>query len=138
MDRTDALDMKDNTFDHCEQVPVSEETEQKPAGNNFEQASTLASRALSDQKTTKTMLLFSIWISFAGWIANFDLGYQGAVLIMPSYGRAFGHCQQVTDPVTGDVVEHCALSALQTSLTSVSMLFFAVGAALAGYLGTWL
>ncbi|KEF55713.1 uncharacterized protein A1O9_08463 [Exophiala aquamarina CBS 119918] len=52
---------------------------------------------------------------------------------MPSYGRAFGHCQQVSDPVTDIAV----LSTLQTPLTSIPMLLFAVGASLAGLLGTW-
>lgn len=83
------------------------------------------------------MLLLSIWITFAGWIADFDLGYQGAVLTMPSFGRAFGQCQQVADPASGVAVEHCALSALQSSLTNLSMPSFVVGASLVGVLGTW-
>ena len=123
--------MKHNTSDHFEDVPRGEGQELKPVESKVA-TTAIAARALSNQKTTKTMLLFSAWIAFAGWIANFDLGYQGAVLIMPSYGRAFGHCQQVPDPVTGIAMEHCSLSALQQSLISIQTLFFAVGAALAG------
>lgn len=99
-----------------------------------------AARALSNQKSTKTMLLFSIWIASAAWMVNFDLGYQGAVLIMPSFNKAFGHCSptSIPNPANGATVELCSLSALEQSLISLQTLFYAVGAATAGPVGSWL
>ncbi|KAJ5381026.1 mfs monosaccharide transporter protein [Penicillium cataractarum] len=90
------------------------------------------------QKTTKTMVILSVWMSFAAWIANFDNGYGGTVLIMPSFKKAFGHCHVATDPTTGVMIEECSLSALQQSLIGVGSLFMAVGGAFAGVTGTYI
>lgn len=89
-------------------------------------------------KVTELMLLLAVWLSFAAWIGNFDNGYQGTVLIMPSYNTAFGLCEQVPDPVTGLSIEHCALSTLQQSIISVAALFVALGGAFAAVTGAYI
>ncbi|KAJ5775501.1 uncharacterized protein N7511_000512 [Penicillium nucicola] len=77
--------------------------------------------------TTGSMLRVSLWAAFAAWIANFDNAYSGIVLIMPSYKRAFGTCEQILDTTTYTKVESCSLTPLQQSLISLSYLFIAVG-----------
>ncbi|EXJ69323.1 uncharacterized protein A1O5_07359 [Cladophialophora psammophila CBS 110553] len=131
-------DMKHDSFDHFEHVPNDQQQESDGGTTHVDTLPTMAVQALREQKTTRTMVFFAAWIAFAGWICNFDQGYQGAVLIMQSYGRAFGHCTQMPDPGTGVMVEVCTLSATQQSLTGVQTLFYAAGAALAGVTGTWL
>ncbi|KAJ6014610.1 mfs monosaccharide transporter protein [Penicillium herquei] len=81
------------------------------------------------------MFFLTICVSAAAWIADFDNGYAGTVLIMPSYKKAFGHCSHVPDPATGATTETCVLTTLQQSLISLSILFMAVGGALAGFFG---
>ncbi|KIW93326.1 uncharacterized protein Z519_05931 [Cladophialophora bantiana CBS 173.52] len=130
--------MKHDSFDHFEHVPNNQQQESDAGTTHVDTLPIMAVQALHEQKTTRTMVFFAAWIAFAGWICNFDQGYQGAVLIMQSYGRAFGHCTQMPDPGTGAMVEVCALSATQQSLTGVQTLFYAAGAALAGVTGTWL
>lgn len=130
--------MKHDNFSHLEQARNGQQQELEVHVTDVKALPAMAVQAVREQKTTRTMILFAAWIAFAGWICNFDQGYQGAVLIMQSYGRAFGHCAQVPDPATGATVEVCALSALQQSLTGVQTLFYAAGAALAGVTGTWL
>jgi sugar porter (SP) family MFS transporter len=92
---------------------------------------TLADAATAAQgkspSTTGSMLRVSLWAAFAAWIANFDNGYSGTVLIMPSYKRAFGTCEQVLDPNTYTRIEDCSLTPLQQSLISLSYLFIALG-----------
>ncbi|KAJ5281009.1 hypothetical protein N7478_006381 [Penicillium angulare] len=88
------------------------------------------------QKITPKMLWLSICVSSAAWIAEFDIGYSGIVLIMPSYQKAFGHCSHQPDPVTGDMIEKCVLSTIRQSLISIAILFMAVGGALAGLFGS--
>lgn len=126
--------LKSTSSDHLENVSNSESKD--PVANrtngNIPQAT-----AVHGQKTTKTMIWFAVWVAFSGWVCNFDQSYQGAVLIMQSYGRAFGHCTQVPDPATGTTIELCSLSATQQSLTGVQTLFYCLGAALAGVTGTW-
>ncbi|CAG8388714.1 unnamed protein product [Penicillium salamii] len=87
--------------------------------------------------TTGSMLRLSLWVSFAAWIANFDNGYSGTVLIMPSYKRTFGSCEQVIDPETYANIEHCTLTPLQESLISLNYLFIALGGGLAGLTGQY-
>ncbi|OQV05056.1 hypothetical protein CLAIMM_09854 [Cladophialophora immunda] len=123
---------------HVEQACSVPEQESKTSKPTWPTLTDEAAHALNNQKSTKAMLLFSIWIAFAAWMVNFDLGYQGAVLIMPSYNRAFGRCAPVPHPATGATMELCSLSALQQSLISLQTLFYAVGAATAGPVGTWL
>jgi sugar porter (SP) family MFS transporter len=101
----------------------------------------LRAAALGNQKPTRVMLNLACWTAFVAWIANFDGGYQNAVLIMPSYNAAFGsQCQQVPVPgaPAGTMMELCLLSATQQSLISVSFLFVAAGGAGAGAAGHWL
>lgn len=83
------------------------------------------------------MLRLSLWVSFAAWIANFDNGYTGTVLIMPSYRRAFGSCEQLTDPATGNITEHCSITPLQQSLISLNYLFTGIGGGLFGVSGKY-
>lgn len=87
-------------------------------------------------KATGYMMFFCAWISFSAWIANFDNGYSGIVLIMPSFIKAFGHCHMGPNPLAGGkVMMMCHLSALEQSLISVSSIFMALGAILAGVTG---
>lgn len=88
-------------------------------------------------KATGYMMFFCAWVSFAAWIANFDAGYSGIVLIMPSYNKAFGHCGMAPNPETGRVMMMCQLSATQQSLICVSSLFMALGGPIAGVTGNY-
>ncbi|KAJ5729973.1 mfs monosaccharide transporter protein [Penicillium malachiteum] len=90
------------------------------------------------QKVTAKMFFLTICVSSAAWIADFDNGYAGTVLIMPSYQKAFGHCSHVPDPATGATIESCVLTTLQQSLVGLGILFMAVGGALAGLFGAML
>ncbi|KAK5046101.1 hypothetical protein LTR84_008558 [Exophiala bonariae] len=91
-----------------------------------------------EQKITKVMICFAIFIFLSGWIANFDLGYGGTVLFMEPFNRAFGKCHEHPDPQSGDMVNVCQLTALQQSLTSLTSLFTAVGGVLSGLLCSYL
>lgn len=111
--------------------------------NNVEQTNIINIQTHEDAidpgkiKATGYMIFFCAWISFAAWIANFDAGYSGIVLIMPSFNKAFGHCGMGPNPMTGKVMMMCQLSATQQSLISVSFLFMALGGALAGVTGNY-
>jgi SP family sugar:H+ symporter-like MFS transporter len=85
--------------------------------------------------TTGSMLRISLWVSFAAWISNFDNGYSGTVLIMPSYTRTFGTCEQVLVPDTYAEVQHCTITPLQQSLISLNYLFIALGGGISGLTG---
>ncbi|OQU97867.1 hypothetical protein CLAIMM_03744 [Cladophialophora immunda] len=98
----------------------------------------LRTSAPSGQRATKQMVLFSLFISLAGWIFNFDLGYGGTVLQMQSYRKSFGQCGPVTDPETGETAVVCSQTALQQGLVSLTLLFVALGGALSGIAGTYL
>lgn len=88
--------------------------------------------------STGSMLRLSLWVSFAAWIANFDNGYIGAVLIMPSYQRAFGTCTVLLNPMTNEPVDHCSLTPLQQSLCiSLNFLFIGIGGGLSGISGRY-
>ena len=88
--------------------------------------------------STGAMLRLSLWVSFAAWITNFDNGYSGTVLIMPSYRSAFGTCSQLMDPTTGEIVEQCSITPLQQSLISLNYLFMGVGGGIAGFTGRYI
>ena len=107
------------------------------SSNKEDRAATSASEP-QKQRPTWFMLWFSIWVSLAAWIANFDTGFQGVVLIMPSYNKAFGSCQMMPDPTTNQMGEVCMLSATQQSITGVTTIFVAIGGALAGLTGHYL
>ncbi|KAJ5665550.1 mfs monosaccharide transporter protein [Penicillium maclennaniae] len=96
---------------------------------------TAAGNKLQPQNATWRMLLLSIWVSFAAWISAFDSGYGGIVLIMPSFQKRFGHCDQ-TPHSSPENAEKCTLTTLQQSLLSVSFLFTGIGSALAGINGS--
>lgn len=87
--------------------------------------------------STGAMLRLSLWVSFAAWIANFDNGYTGTVLIMPSYRRAFGTCIELMNPMTNEPVEHCSLAPLQQSLISLNYMFIGIGGGLSGITGRY-
>jgi sugar porter (SP) family MFS transporter len=85
--------------------------------------------------TTGSMLRLSLWVSFAAWISNFDNGYAGTVLIMPSYKKTFGTCEQVLNPETYEHIQHCTITPLQESLVGLNYLFIALGGGIAGLTG---
>ena len=85
--------------------------------------------------STGAMLRISLWVAFAAWIVNFDNGYTGTVLIMPSYKKAFGTCSNLMNPETGEVVEQCSITALQQSLISLNYMFIGIGGGLSGLTG---
>ncbi|KAK5789547.1 hypothetical protein VI817_008670 [Penicillium citrinum] len=82
------------------------------------------------------MILLSILVSWAAWIASFDNGFAGAVLIMPSFQKAFGHCKTTFDAESGSNTVQCNLSTLQQSLISIGILFSAVGSIFSGICGS--
>lgn len=94
--------------------------------------------AVNKQGVTRRMLFFASWIALAAWISNFDNGYAGTVLIMPSYKRAFGTCVATTDPATNETTTTCTLSATQQSLISVASLFMGLGGILSAPTGHYL
>ena len=87
--------------------------------------------------STGAMLRLSLWVSFAAWIANFDNGYTGTVLIMPSYRRAFGTCTELMNPMTNEPVDHCSLAPLQQSLISLNYMFIGIGGGISGITGRY-
>ncbi|KAJ5099489.1 mfs monosaccharide transporter protein [Penicillium argentinense] len=97
---------------------------------------TPCSRNGDPQKVTLKMFFLSLWVSWAATISSFDNGFAGTVLIMPSYQKAFGHCETKFDPNTQDQVEICDLNTLQQSLISISILFIALGCILSGFCGS--
>ena len=84
-------------------------------------------------RTTKFMTFFSFWIALGGWIVNFDLTYTGVVLQMNAFNASFGKC--ATSLTTG--LETCKLTATQQSVTSIYMLFMALGGALSSITGSY-
>src|ERR1700744_5870059 len=92
--------------------------------------------AAPKEKVTRTVLLFSIFISLSSAIVNFDNNYGGTVLLMKSFNTAFGPCQQVPVPA-GALVTVCRVTALQQSLVSLISLFTAVGSLLSSVSGTY-
>ncbi|KAJ5099850.1 hypothetical protein N7532_006851 [Penicillium argentinense] len=88
--------------------------------------------------STGAMLRLSLWVSFAAWLANFDHGYTGTILIMPSYRKAFGTCtNHLMNPNSGDIVEHCYITPLQQSLISLNYMFIGIGGGLSGITGRY-
>ncbi|KAJ5663343.1 hypothetical protein N7507_004074 [Penicillium longicatenatum] len=85
--------------------------------------------------STTAMLRVALWVSFAAWIVNFDNGYTGTVLIMPSYKKAFGTCTQLMNPKTNEIVEQCSITPLQQSLISLNYMFIGIGGGLSGFTG---
>ena len=92
--------------------------------------------AAPTEKVTRTVLLFSMFITLSSAIANFDNNYGGTVLLMVPFNTAFGPCQQAPGP-TGDLVTVCRITALQQSLVSLTSLFTAVGSLLSSVSGTY-
>ncbi|KAK5216035.1 hypothetical protein LTR72_010911 [Exophiala xenobiotica] len=125
--------------DHLALQPLEAHDKTEAGEERMEKVNVLTTDgSLNAQRTTKFMLFFCMWISFASWIANFDAGYQGTVLIMPSFNKAFGTCRKVPNPATGAMEEQCSLSATRQSITGVGVLFQAVGGAAAGVSGTYI
>jgi SP family sugar:H+ symporter-like MFS transporter len=90
------------------------------------------------QEATRFMLLFSLWMALSAWICNFDSGYGGIVLLMPSYNKAFGTCHMVPNTVAaGQFMEVCHVTPLQQSLISVTNIFISVGGILGGITGNY-
>lgn len=97
------------------------------------------STAPNEKRTASTgaMLRLSLWVSFAAWIVNFDNGYTGTVLIMPSYRRAFGSCRELLNPSTDKIVEDCSITPLQQSFISLNYLFIGIGGGMSGITGRY-
>jgi hypothetical protein len=119
-------------------------TVEKPDNTNLEHVEAdgshgdRAGAASTNEKVTRTVLLFSIFISLSSAIANFDNNYGGTVLLMRSFNTAFGPCQEVPDPAgSGALVTVCRITALQQSLVSLTSLFTAVGSLLSTVSGTY-
>ena len=90
----------------------------------------------NSQKTTRYMVVFTLWLAFTAWIWNFDASYGGVVLIMPTFNRDFGSCQMVPVGHTGQFQQVCHLSPMQQSLKSLTYIFAAVGGGISGFTGT--
>ena len=88
------------------------------------------------------MTLLAVWVAFAGWVLNFDIGYTGIVLQMQPFNKAFGHYSYVPAMVTakGEVPAHhlWELSATQQSLSSIYVLFMALGGGVSGITSNYL
>ncbi|KAF5012543.1 hypothetical protein FDECE_1410 [Fusarium decemcellulare] len=96
-----------------------------------------ADRSSHYERTTKYMVVFSVWIGMFGWLANFDQAFGGIVLVMQPFNKSFGTC--VTSPAAdGTPVETCSTTALQQSLMQLSVLFMSGGGLLAGLFGDML
>lgn len=93
--------------------------------------------AETKSNSTAAMLRLSLWVSFAAWIANFDNGYTGTILIMPSYRKAFGTCREILNPTTGQISEHCSITPLQQSLISLNYMFIGLGGGLSALTGRY-
>ena len=111
--------------------PEQEQVEVSSAGGDNTRS------AAPTEKVTRTVLLFSIFISLSSGIANFDNNYGGTVLLMIPFNNAFGTCAQVPSPA-GALVTVCRITALQQSLVSLTSLFTAVGSLLSSISGTYL
>lgn len=112
-------------------------TDQAHGGRLDSSVSTIpCSNNEESQKVTLKMILLSILVSWAAWIASFDNGFAGAVLIMPSFQKAFGHCKTTFDAESGSNTVQCNLSTLQQSLISIGILFSAVGSIFSGICGS--
>lgn len=121
-------------FSNSNHLPTSKNTFQsdRPDVDEVQQRST------ANERVTRTMVLFTLFIGISGWIGQFDLGYGGTVLQMETFQSAFGKCTQTTDPATGNSITTCHLSATQQSLISLTSLFSAVGGILAGFTSNYL
>ncbi|KAJ5177044.1 uncharacterized protein N7482_002921 [Penicillium canariense] len=94
-------------------------------------------RAARKADSTGAMLRLSLWVAFAAWIANFDNGYTGTILIMPSYRKAFGTCREIMNPTNGKTIEHCSITPIQQSLISLNYLFIGIGGGLSALTGRY-
>ncbi|KAJ5104764.1 hypothetical protein NUU61_002111 [Penicillium alfredii] len=102
-----------------------------------EESRTTQNMVTEKTQATGSMIRLSIWVSFAAWITNFDNGYSGTVLIMPSYKKAFGTCHDIPNPATGGIDQQCSITALQQSLISLNFLFIALGGGVSGLAGRY-
>ncbi|EXJ64254.1 hypothetical protein A1O7_00590 [Cladophialophora yegresii CBS 114405] len=105
---------------------------------SVEDAPPASTSAPSSQKATKQMILIALYVSLAGWIFNFDLGFGGTVLQMAPYRKSFGRCAPKTDLETGITAVVCSQTALQQGLVSLTLLFVALGGAISGITGNYL
>lgn len=81
---------------------------------------------------TPYLIAFAGVVGFVPWMVNFDGGFSGVVLAMPSFNDAFG--SECKDTPAG---RSCMLTATEQSLLAIPYLFQAVGGALAGILGAY-
>lgn len=116
---------------------TDEESEKDVDGIYVSPLSDVPSASRPKADSTGAMLRLSLLVSFAAWIANFDNGYTGTILIMPSYRKAFGTCLELMNPATGAIVEHCSITPLQQSMISLNYLFIGIGGGLSGLTGRY-
>lgn len=93
--------------------------------------------AETKSNSTAAMLRVSLWVSLAAWLANFDNGYTGTILIMPSYRKAFGTCYELIDPTTAQITEQCSITPLQQSMISLNYMFIGIGGGLSALTGRY-
>ena len=94
----------------------------------------IADDRLLNQKRpfTPYLIAFAGVVGFVPWMVNFDGGFSGVVLAMPSFNSAFG--SECKDTPAG---RSCMLTATEQSLLAIPYLFQAIGGALAGILGAF-
>lgn len=133
---------------HSDKMASVQQTEHKePAAPNVDQHREHANLSKDlTSRVTPFLIFFSLWIGFAGWIINFDIGYTGTVYQMQPFNKAFGRCTMVpanmlpgSPPGAQGLVESCSLSATAQSVgASVPILFMGLGACLSGITGHYL
>lgn len=83
---------------------------------------------------TLFQVFFTFCLSFAAFICNFDTAFAGAVLVMPSFGKAFGHCSTEHNASSSTVParEVCTLTVYQQSIISLTTIFVGIGSLVSG------
>lgn len=122
---TDRLDAKGPSL-HLEQLQIQVDMQKQEPTTHDE-------RLLNQKRPfTPYLIAFAGVVGFVPWMVNFDGGFSGVVLAMPSFNNAFG--SECKDTPTG---KNCMLTATEQSLSAIPYLFQAVGGALAGILGAY-
>lgn len=96
----------------------------------------VARTAPQQERVTRMVVLFCLFILLNATVVSFDLGYGGTVLLMMPFNTAFGHCNEVADKA-GNLVMMCQVTALQQSLISLTTIFIALGGAFTALSGTY-
>ena len=89
-------------------------------------------------KMTRFMVIVALWLGAGAWMLQYDLSYGGTVLGMEPFLATFGTCTMVPNPTTGALMQKCALTATAQSMSAISTLFTAFGAAFSALPGNYL